>query len=96
MLYYLFTYILGFYSGVVYNKQSINLKKEIDSILNTFLDKTNMNNTEYRTLNDYMDLINGKLDNLINKVYKKKDLSEIPSTINEEKEETEGKVEKEE
>lgn len=91
MLYYLFTYILGFYSGVVYNKQSINLKKEIDSILNTFLDKTNMNNTEYRTLNDYMDLINGKLDSLINKVYKKKDLSEIPSTINEEKEAKEEK-----
>ena len=71
MLYYLFTYVLGFYSGIFYTKKNVNIKKEIDSILNTFLDKTNLNKTEYKTLNNYMDLINGKLDSLIHKIYKK-------------------------
>lgn len=69
MLYSFLSYILGFYSGIFYSKKSVNIKKELDSILNTFLEKTNMNKNEYKTLNDYMDLINSKLDCLTQKLF---------------------------
>lgn len=74
MLFYLWTYILGFYSGIFYTKKSFNIKKELDSIVNNFLEKTNMNNKDSKILNDYMDLINNKLDNLINMIYQKKEV----------------------
>ena len=48
----------------MYSKHNVDIRKEIDSILNTFLDKANINKNEYKTLNNYMDLINSKLDSL--------------------------------
>ena len=93
MFYHLIIYLMGLGHGFILSKNKETIKKDFDVLFNLFMEKTKLNRVEYSHINSYMDVINTKLDVLINKINPKEkvivqDNIQMEETIDETVDET--------